>query len=599
MSTWCYYLLTLFLDHMDNLFLAPIQKKPRVIGNSKKSAKASQNIADQEEKDWIQSFSIKSLAIGTQLLGVISSISALKMQIALPNLMIGTCELTDISEPYRNYLEAQQRAEEEGEIDAADFHTLEHLFQVGQYVVCSVKELDVSSLPFKLKVTIDPSVTQTKLKPKDLQRGMLVAAAVKSHEDHGFQLDIGLLGLTGFLPHGDVGEELLPIGRVVLATVQKVKGRVVTVSLVDRPGLVDKPLSNIDSLLPGMLVEAKVQFIYKNGLGVLVMGFDGVIELLHLPALDTPLFELYPIGTTLQARVLVVSITALSKTILLSLLPHVVGLDNITSSFAAYPIGHRFDQVQVLRSERLSGLVCETEACSLKLFAPQKHLDDNPTHYDALKKFKIGTVCPARVLANYGIEGMLKISLAPSVTDESYIMFETLQLGQRVKGTIIAFVPGSGVSVRLSNHVSSAFIPTLHASDTAIQALDMKYKVGQIIHCRVLGLEVDRARVFLTCKKGLLNTNLPLVTSHEDALPNLVTHGIILKVTRSGCLVGFWNKVVGFAPLQQLFSSPSSSKDPTKVFQVGQVIKCTIKASQQNRIIVSFCEPKTTKLAQL
>ncbi|KAJ9062221.1 rRNA biogenesis protein rrp5 [Entomophthora muscae] len=573
----------------DNLFLAPVNKKPRTKAEKKKGSKPTEIKEEGEEKDWLESFSIKSLAVGTQMLGVISSISALKMFIALPNLMVGTCELTDVSEPYRNYLEAQQKAEEEGIIDEdAEFHTLEDIFCPGQYVLCSVKEIDVSSPPYKLKLTIDPHITQAKLNPEDIQRGMTIAVAVKSHEDHGIQLDLGLAGLTGFLPLDHTGEEPLPVGRVVLATVQKANSRVVTVSLTAKSEKISKSLSNIESLLPGMLVEAKVSAIYKNGLGVSVMGFyDSEIEMLHLPASNTPLLDRFPIGTTLQARVTIVSISAMFKTVQLSLLSHVLHLRNIMPVFSSYPTGHRFEQVQVIRAERLNGLLCIPEKGTVQLYSPLRHLEDGPMQPDTLKKFKMGTLRPARVIGSYALEGLLKISLAPSITNADYIMFETLQLGQRVKGTVVSVSPGSGVVIRLSDHVASAFIPALHASDFATQSLAMKYKEGQTVQCRVLGLEEDKKRVFLTCKKSLLSTTLPIVTSSDQAVTGLVTHCVILKVVPSGCVVGFWNKVVGFAPLRELFSGPS--EDPTKAFRVGQVVKCTVKAPHQgDHITVSF-----------
>lgn len=334
-----------------------------------------------KEKEWIEAFGMKDLSTGTRLLGIIVQVTSLRLKVALPNMLTGVCDVADISHSYRHYLETQKGSEAEGQEDI-EFNTLEHLFQPGQYVLCSVKSVDTTP-PFKVHVTIDPEVTQAKFSSKDLVPGMIVSASVVSHEDHGVQFNFGIKNQTGFLPTSEVASygQPLPVGRVILASVQKTNGRVSTLSLKKLATVTAPPiLTSIDSLNPGLLVDAKVDQVLRNGVSVLVMGyFSSTISRLHLPHGDSDDWaEHYSIGSSVRARVTVVDTTALSKTIQLSLLPHVVSL--VAPPLETFPAGHLFPQAVIVRAEGNHGLVCLANLSSASeetALAPAEESDSN------------------------------------------------------------------------------------------------------------------------------------------------------------------------------------------------------------------------------
>jgi rRNA biogenesis protein RRP5 len=77
-----------------------------------------------------------------------------------------------------------------------------------------------------------------------------LTAAVKCREDHGYTLDLGIRGVSGFLPIKDIGGETeLQVGSLIDMTVVKTtaNGRICTVS-ADSAKFANSYVSSIDEL---------------------------------------------------------------------------------------------------------------------------------------------------------------------------------------------------------------------------------------------------------------------------------------------------------------------------------------------------------------
>lgn len=85
--------------------------------------------------------------------------------------------------------------------------------------------------------------------------------------------------------------------------------------------------------------------------------------------------------------------------------------------------------------------------------------------------------------------------------------------------------------------------------------------------------------MYLTRKKALVESSLPLFRSYDDARPGRVSHGFIVCVKDFGCIVRFYNNVKGLVPLSELNSESISS--PEEVFYVGQVRRNSIYQRKQ------------------
>lgn len=82
-------------------------------------------------------------------------------------------------------------------------------------------------------------------------------------------------------------------------------------------------------------------------------------------------------------------------------------------------------------------------------------------------------------------------------------------------------------------------------------------------------MDVDNKKLYLTRKKGLIESSLPLFFSYDDARPGRVSHGYIVSVKNFGCVVRFYNNVKGLVPVNELSSEVIIN--PEEVFYVGQV----------------------------
>lgn len=86
---------------------------------------------------------------------------------------------------------------------------------------------------------------------------------------------------------------------------------------------------------------------------------------------------------------------------------------------------------------------------------------------------------------------------------------------------------------------------------------------------QVLSVDAENKKLYLTRKKAMVESSLPLFLSFSDARPGRVSHGYIVCVKDFGCIVRFYNGVKGLVPLSELSSEPIIS--PEEIFYVGQV----------------------------
>lgn len=69
--------------------------------------------------------------------------------------------------------------------------------------------------------------------------------------------------------------------------------------------------------------------------------------------------------------------------------------------------------------------------------------------------------------------------------------------------------------------------------------------MGAKVKCRVLSVDPKEKKVAVTYKKGLVASKLTPLTSYEQAVEGLVTHGVVTGVQEYGCFVQFYNNVKG------------------------------------------------------
>jgi rRNA biogenesis protein RRP5 len=217
-----------------------------------------------------------------------------------------------------------------------------------------------------------------------------LTAAVKSVEDHGYILELGVPQVSGFLSFEDAkvgsGDNNFFVGQLLNVTVTNISsnGRICNVisdpkkffsSSVSTPyflqlssSLVVKlsEVTNATSVLPGTLVQSLVTAVSPHGLNLQVLGFfDGTVDRLHL---SRPPSE-YKVGKRLNGRVLY-DFSSSPPRFALALADHILALgsrrvkaQNASSEGQTLqdfcPVGKLVEEVKVLRLEAERGIFVE------------------------------------------------------------------------------------------------------------------------------------------------------------------------------------------------------------------------------------------------
>jgi rRNA biogenesis protein RRP5 len=97
--------------------------------------------------------------------------------------------------------------------------------------------------------------------------------------------------------------------------------------------------------------------------------------------------------------------------------------------------------------------------------------------------WKIGSLHPARVTGYFAFDGLLQLSLKPSVIEQKYLQIDDIEVGEVIKGTIKKLTP-SGLFVNLAGGVDGAIWPN-HYADIVLKHPAKRFKEGAVIKCRV------------------------------------------------------------------------------------------------------------------
>ncbi len=267
-------------------------------------------------------------------------------------------------------------------------------------------------------------------------------------------------------------------------------------------------VSSVASILPGSLVQCLVTAIQPDGLILQVLGyFDGTIDQFHLVPGDPETH--YKVGQKVKARVLYDISPSTPPRFALSVADHVVKYttksaasdDANTDLREAYPVGTLLEAVKVTRVESERGLIVEVspgiegfvhvrdiarEPVVSSLTPPQiSQVSDEhvPTLSSSSGAWKHGTVHKARVTGYYPLDGILQLSLRPSVLAQKFLQVADVQVGEVIKGTVKKLTD-SALFVSISGNVDGVVWPN-HYADITLKHPQKRFKPGGSIKCRV------------------------------------------------------------------------------------------------------------------
>ena len=308
--------------------------------------------------------------------------------------------------------------------------------------------------------------------------------------------------------------------------------------------------------------------------------FEASIESSHIPVLDTE--STYKLGQKVTARVLWVD--TISKTISLSLLPHLVAMRNVATLFTQ-EIGD-FVTVKVVRGYDRVGLFVKVsqdneddeddnneddESSGLGFVHISKIKDTRIAKIDS--SYSAGTLHKARVIGLDYCNAHLLFSLQPRVLSQPFVRINDIAIGSLIKG-VVEKVESFGVIVAITDSIK-ALCPRLFLSDAAINHPEKFFKVGATMSFRVLVCQPDQNRLILTHKKSLLRLEQQeIVREYTNVKPGDSATGVVVSIQSYGAIVCFFNNVRALAPLAEL--STEYINHPTDVVKLGQTVSCRV-----------------------
>lgn len=525
--------------------------------------------ATQKLPKFVELLKFKMIAPGMTLWGIITEIHATDLVVSLPHGLRGTVLLENVSDHFAKRDSAGGK----------DTRHLNQYFVVGSYVRCSVVKVSGQNGKKRIDLATKVSIVNKGLRREAVCIGGCVTGCVKSVEDHGYIIDFGVPNTTGFLKKEWAPKKCLQgsIVDVVVKTVNQDGNAMVSALPQEVDSCVTLEWSGVDvnSLTPGSLVNVKIRKVLSDGLLVSFLTFfTGTIDPFHL---GKGLSE-YQEGDKLKARILYCDHQ--TKSIGLSLLPHL-----LKKCMPVLPVrGDVFESAIVTRVDPGLGIAIELPAPEgkdegFKAYAHISNLSD--TNIDDIgARFKSGQVVKCRVIGSRPMDGLANASLKPSVVEGSLFDVTEIKPGMKITG-VIDNLDDTSMLLKISPHLK-ATVPALHYSDTVHKKSHKKFKEGQTVSGRVLEVKSGKKKIVVTLKKSLVESKYPMLTSMEDVVTGMRSHGVVTGIKDNGIFVTFFNNISSMIGIDHL-----GIKDSQKIqdaFTVGQIVKARVLGVRAKRL---------------
>ncbi|KAK6465056.1 hypothetical protein DFJ63DRAFT_282319 [Scheffersomyces coipomensis] len=580
--------------------------QPSKKSKKKKSAKVEDTT--EESSVQIENFNFKNIIPGSYVLGQVTNIGKLDVTLAIGDNLVGYIPITAVSEEISKQLEKlDEESEEESEEEQSDNEDaviktatlktkevpeLKNLFRIGQWLKAKVVEANDSKKK-KVQFSIEPEVVNNQLETEDLTIGNIIQCSIKSIEDHGIILNTGKSGLTGFISNKEINNSTdieladLIVGSVLLTTiVAQPSTRSLTLKPIQNLKKTSvSSISSIDAIQPGIIVDALISDITKNGLVTKVFGLvDGTINLSHLQVFDLPaLKHKYTIGNSIKARIIAVIPKAGSKKLMLSTLPHLVSLSPVESPLEAFPIGHVIDEIKIAGSDP-NYLFASFGSTTLFGQIHNSRIDSSKS-LDV--EYTKGTTHKARVLGYNTIDNLLVLTLQPEVVNAKFLHSTDIPDGSLLSFEIVKVLPENGGIIVKAEEGFEGFVPSIHMSDVRLVYPERKFKQGSKTRGRVL--HKKGKNLIVTFKKSLVNIeDEEVISSFEGAKKGLKSPATVEKFVHNGAIVSLFGTLKAFLPKNEI--SETFVDKASDYLKLGQtvIVKILDVKEDQRRVIVTL-----------
>ncbi|KAL6936629.1 hypothetical protein ACO0R3_000228 [Hanseniaspora guilliermondii] len=575
------------------------------VSKKRKTLKNQDSTDDNEDEDMRKKFqhlTYKTITKNSHLLGRLIKVNDFGLTFEFEDGLFGYCSIENISSNIlpedvdmdENSDVSDEEYEEEKEDKKDDDVKLQKLFLVGTYYTCKVIENHVLQNSTKkgkkkLTVSINPQDINKEVDDADiLQKGATVQGSIKTIEDHGCVIDLGLedTKVSAFLPLKEFNsdeQELIKKGNVFLFTVLKTSGRVVTLTRQASKELKTcDTITNIESVLPGAYVKFLVDSVDSQQ-GVFGKLFGSIPAILSLAQLNNLSVDAFEIGENYPVRVVSKIDYKNFAFMHVSQINTIINLSSKQNTSDAFPIGFKFE-------EPLKIIFKDNSYVYVKL-------NDTITGCIHLSKIegdissKSNQIKESRIVSFNQFNEMYVLTNLKSQIDIEYLTIRDIPIGTILSGEVREVDAKKGVTLKLMNgFVGKVLMNDL--SDIKLNYPERKFKIGTKVKGRVLSINLKNGQVMMTLRKQLVNSfqeddNTKIITGFEGLNAGDFSLATVDSFNNYGVTVKFFNNTRGFIPKNEV--SDAFVKDASKFLKVNQIVKVKILEvdESKNRIIAS------------
>jgi len=613
-------------------------------GKNKKGKKGSGlKIAGSGIK--IQSLSYKNLIVGSTVLGRVTAITGKDVAVALPNNLTGYVPITAVSARLNDRIEKvlQEDTKKEDDEENDEDIDLKKLFYEGQWIRATVTGTGSESADKKAKrhieLSVDPAHANGGLESENVVVNSTIQASVRSVEDHGVIMDLGLAeaDVKGFVSKKELGAayilEDVQEGQVMLCLVtgKGSNGKVLKLSpdaakfsiLVPgqkNPIVATAPV--VDAFLPGTAVDVLITETTTGGVAGKIIGMlNATADFAHSGAsMGVDPTEKYKVNTKTKARIIwalpgdeegrKVGISLLDS--VLTMPPAADKLAEATSAklkALSVSMAQALPNSSIIEEATVSHVLADrgiyltlpsTAGVKALAFAHISQVSD--ARIDSISSstgaYKVDSTHKVRILGFNPVDNVYYVSLKQSVLDQTFLRLEDLVLGDVVKGTVERLILGgskgvTGILVKLSDSISG-LVPEMHMSDVQLQHPERKYREGFPTTVRILSVDFEKRHVRLTLKKSLLNDKaLPIWSDYSKLEPDMESKGTVVNIKPNGAVVQYFGSVRAWLPVAEM--SEGYVQQPERHFRIGQTITTRIlsldASAQEMKVSCKSGEP--------
>lgn len=488
-----------------------------------------------------------------------------------------------------------EESDEEEDKDVAP-PTLKDFYKVGDGVIGTIVAVQSGTEGKKrkrLELSLIPAQVNADLTLDDLEVGMMIPCEIKSIEDRGYVIDLGLEKVAGFLAFGAQDSEKMAMGSVVHCRVTAKNRAVVTLELAGNEVNKAGGLKNYNSLRPGTLVEnVEVKAIHEGLLNVMINETHmGQVDIFNLPVPSTlanpktnapGIASNYYVGMKIPAARIVFAdchVGADEKSLILSALPSVLSSDKVRREIEAIPdetaaIGTKFEEARIVRVDPGLGVILalDSEGTEFAQVHISRLSDEKITKIVA--PYRQNSLHACRIIDYDPFAAIAIASMAPSCLNQQFLSIDSIPIGSVVRGEVTTITPDLGILVNLSERIR-ALCPINQLTETQSQDALKSYRLGQKFKFRVLSTDPSSRRVMLTRKKGLIESEIEPLCDYKDAVIGQFYDGYVASIRPFGCIVRFFGDVKAILPLGEL-TEETFVKDAKEVVFEGQVVRCRV-----------------------